>query len=189
MDLQNILELIKHRRSIPMNKMNDTPISESHLMQILECANNAPTHKMTQPWRFVIFQDNARKKLADFLVKDYITYTPIADQSDVKIEKMSSNPTKANVVLAIILNREPNESLPEWEEVAALACAVQNMWLYATSLGVGCYWSTPGAIHRMHQFLELEHNQKCYGLFYMGYHDLPLWEGKRTPIEEKIRRF
>lgn len=31
---------------------------------------------------------------------------------------------------------------PEWEEMCAVACAVQNMYLMATSLGVAGYWSS-----------------------------------------------
>ena len=58
--------------------------------------------------------------------------------------------------------------LPEWEEIAATAMAVQNMYLTATAYEVGCYWSTPGMINHLREFLQLEENQKCIGLFYLG---------------------
>ena len=41
------------------------------------------------------------------------------------------------------MQRDPGERIPEWEELASVACAVQNMWLSATSYGIGAYWSSP----------------------------------------------
>jgi nitroreductase len=64
--------------------------------------------------------------------------------------------------------------------------AVQNMWLTCTALGIGSYWSTPAATSRMQKFLHLPEDEKCLGLFYMGYSDVPLPEGKRQSIEDKV---
>ena len=87
------------------------------------------------------------------------------------------------------MQRDIKESIPEWEEVAAVAMAVQNMWLSCTALGIGCYWSSPGLIHYMDQFFELEKGEKCLGFFYMGYYDeLPL-EGVRGAIADKTLWF
>jgi nitroreductase len=182
----NILEVIKFRRSIPTNKMIDKTITTDIIQKILECAIHAPNHKLTQPWRFVVFQGEGRQILSDFMVEDYNTNTPDDMKSDVKLEKVKKNPLNANIVIAIILHKSPEGTLPEWEEIASIGCAVQNMWIYSTSIGIGCYWSTPGIINRMNSFLKLTENEKCLGLFYLGYHELPLWEGKRSTIDEKV---
>jgi len=58
--------------------------------------------------------------------------------------------------------------VPEWEEIAATAMAVQNMYLTSTANNIGCYWSTPGMMNHLGEFLGLEENQRCYGLFYLG---------------------
>ena len=78
------------------------------------------------------------------------------------------------------------EKVPEWEELAAVSCAVENMWLTATALEVGAYWSTPGNLTALEQFLQLEPNQKCVGLFFMGYHQAKEKPAVRKPIEEKL---
>src|SRR5699024_2898100 len=89
-------------------------------------------------------------------------------------------------VIAICMQRDPKESLPEWEEIAAVAMAVQNMWLTCTELGIGCYWSSPAAIRFMDDFFDMEKGEKCFGFLYMGYFDGELPEGKRnSPIGEK----
>lgn len=77
--------------------------------------------------------------------------------------------------------------LPEWEEVAATAMAVQNMWLMCTSMGIGSYWSSPSAIKKMNEFTELEENEECYGIFYMGKQEGELFKGTRMPMEPKVQ--
>jgi nitroreductase len=163
---------------------NDKKIPKRIIEQILENANYAPTHKLTEPWRFKILRGSALKRLSTFLITDYEKNTPKELQNDVKKKKMSENPTRSACVFAICMKR--HEGLPEWEELAAVAMAVQNMWLTCTAHGVGSYWSTPPAIERMGDMLGLGSDEKCLGLFYMGYSNMVLPEGKRTPMAEKV---
>ena len=72
------------------------------------------------------------------------------------------------------------------EQRAALACAVQNMWLTCTSLGIGSYWSSPKSIINASGFLDLSEHEECLGLFYMGYTDITNLPAKRGTIEDKI---
>jgi nitroreductase len=96
------------------------------------------------------------------------------------------NPQRSGAVIAICLQRDPAESLPEWEEIAAMAMAVQNMWLCCTEMGIGCYWSSPGLIQYMDEFFDLKEGEKCMGFFYMGRYDGEILEMTRGPIEDKV---
>jgi nitroreductase len=96
------------------------------------------------------------------------------------------NPVKAGCVIAICMQRDPKKSLPEWEEIAATAMAVQNMWLTAFELGIGAYWSSPGLIKYIDKFIQLEEEEQCLGFFYLGKYDGDLPEGTRkSTIEQK----
>ena len=185
MIISEISALIKKRRSVFPPMYNEKEISRYLIEQVLENANHAPTHKLTEPWRFKILRGSALPRLATFMVEDYKTNTPLDVQTDMKIKKMAENPLRSNCVIAICMKRHEGV-VPEWEEVAAVAMAVQNMWLTCTSVGIGAYWSTPAAIARMVDFLQLAPDERCLGLFYMGYSDTVLPEGKRTSIEGKV---
>jgi nitroreductase len=181
-------DIIRLRRSI-FPPMYDTErnISDDILHEILENANHAPNHKLTEPWRFKILRGSARQRLADFLIDDYRHNTPAEEQTEKKIQKMTENPMRSNCIILICMQRHEG-TLPEWEELAAVAMAVQNMWLTCTAHGIGTYWSTPAAIQRMRQFIPLEADERCLGIMYMGYSkvnaaDIPV---KRTPIEDKV---
>ncbi len=189
MDIQQISELIKKRRSIFPETYTDQPIPKEVIEQILENANWAPTHKKTEPWRFKVFQAKALERLSSYLGDWYVANTPEAKFSEKKLEKTKKKPLRSACVIALCMQRDPEERLPEWEEVAALACAVQNMWLSCTALNIGCYWSSPRSILEADEFLQLGEGEKCYGLFYMGYHQMPDIAGKRSPYETKVSWF
>lgn len=179
-----IFDLIKKRRSVFPAQYNDRPIKKATLGRILEAANWAPTHKKTEPWRFKVILGEKKAELGEFLSNTYIDITERPKQ--LKSKKLIENPKKAAVVIAICMQRDPNETIPEWEEVAATAMAVQNMWLCCTEMGIGCYWSSPGLIKYMDEFLPMNEGEKCFGFLYMGYYDGELPEQIRTPIDGKI---
>ncbi len=179
-----ILELIRKRRSIFPVQYNAEPISREALERILEAANWAPNHKKTEPWRFKVLQGNSKEALGTFLANKYQEVE--AKPKKLKIKKLLDNPSRAAAVIAICMQRDPNESLPEWEEVAATAMAVQNMWLCCTEMGIGSYWSSPGLIKYMDAFFDLNEGEKCLGFFYMGYYDEGPEAGVRQPIEDKV---
>ncbi|MCB0557547.1 MAG: nitroreductase [Lewinellaceae bacterium] len=179
-------ELIRQRRSVFPNTYTDEPIPDEAIVEILENANWAPTHKRTEPWRFKVFRGKALHRLGEYLARWYQEHTPAEQFLERKYNKSLNNPQRSSCVIAICMQRDPQERVPEWEEVAAVACAVQNMWLSCTAHGIGCYWSSPRSILEANEFLDLKEGERCLGLFYMGYHSLPAIPGKREPIENKV---
>jgi len=180
----SILELIKNRRSIFPKSYIDKPISKETLLKLLECADQAPNHKLTQPWRFTIFTEAGLLKLADELVSLYKTSTPKEAFLQKKSDSMRQKVLQSGAVIAICLHE--SGKIPKWEEIAAVASSVQNMALAAAAQGIGSYWSTPVVIQELKPFLNLQENESCIGLFYMGYHNEKPQYGNRTPLEEKI---
>ncbi len=187
-DTKEINSLIQRRRSIFPNMYNGEKIPKEIIEQILANANWAPTHRLTEPWRFKIFEsEESRQKLSTYLGQQYELKTPKGKFSPMKHKKTKKKPLQSSCVIAICMQRDEKESVPEWEEVAAVACAVQNMWLTCTAYGIGSYWSSPQIILDANDFLELKKGESCLGLFYMGYYDAATKvESPRNPIEDKI---
>lgn len=179
-----ISEIIKNRRAVFPVQYNEQPISKEEITRVLEAANWAPTHKRTEPWRFKVFRGNTKMELGNFMADKY---KETAEKfSETKYRNLTDKFSKAQCVIAICFQRNLKESLPEWEEVAATAMAVQNMWLVATQMKIGAYWSSPGTIRDLGQHIDLQEGEHCLGLFYMGKYDGKLPEGtRRTSIAEK----
>ena len=180
-----IAETIKNRRAVFPAQYNGKPVSTATITQLLEAAHWAPTHKKTEPWRFKVLQGEALKRLGQFLAKTYTEITPPEKFSDFKHDKLIANPQKAGAIIAICMQRDPKERIPEWEEIAAVAMAVQNMWLQAVDLDLGGYWSSPGLIKYMDRFFDFQEGERCLGFFYLGYTDDALMQGIRSSIQDK----
>ncbi|AQX03910.1 nitroreductase [Elizabethkingia meningoseptica] len=162
-----ILEkIIKSRRSIFPKDYTTEQIPQEVLDKILESANYAPSHKKTNPWRFRVFQGIEKTELGETLAGLYKATTAPETFLEKKYLDIADKVSKANTVVSIVANF--SGKVPEWEEVAATAMAVQNMYLTATAYNIGCYWSSPGMIHHVGDYLQLEENEKCLGFFYLG---------------------
>jgi nitroreductase len=182
--------LIRRRRTIKPQAMSDKPVETLHLASLLENANWAPTHGLTEPWRFFVFTEDGRKRLADFCQSLYRKVTPESGFREDKFEKLGTLPLKAPVVIAIGMKRQEIEKIPEIEEIEAVACAVHNMHLTASALGMAAYWSTPPIVYtdEMRLWLGLpDPRDKCLGLFFLGWPEEETWpEGQRGDLAGKI---
>lgn len=185
-ELEVLQSIIKRRRSVFPVSFIQEEISVESIETILESANYAPTHKLTQPWRFSVFRKEGKTRLGEELARAYKEHTPAELFLQKKYDSFGLKFQQSSCVIVLKAQLHP-ALLPEWEEVAALACAVQNMALTAEAMNIGAYWSSPGPVANMPEFLELQDDEKVYGVFYMGYHNAPAAEAKRTPMAQKVK--
>lgn len=178
-------DLLHQRRSLRPGEYTDQPVDRDQLERLLQAANAAPSHKRTYPWRFVVFHSReSRATLGEYLAEREraASERPVPD---IKLRKTRERPGKSAAAIAVVMLPDLDK-LPEWEEVAATAAAVQNLWLAATAEGLAGYWSTPGALTAgAEAFLELRPNEKCLGIFYLGYPALEPAPVQRPTVEEK----
>jgi nitroreductase len=185
-----INRLIKNRRSIFPKMYTGEPVPKSVIEKMLENANWAPTHKFTEPWRFTVFYQEGVKKFADYqsdLYKERASANHTFDQ--VKYLKLKEKPLLASCIIAIGMKRDVQKRIPEIEEISAVSCAVQNMYLTATAYGAGCYWSTGGPTfwEEAKPFFNLGADDKLLGFLFVGMPQQKLPSGNRGSWEEKCQ--
>lgn len=184
---KNLNEIILNRRATPPRFLAKKEIPKEIIMRLLENANWAPSHKKTEPWRFRVYLGESKKKLAkdiyDLLQLKIKSGEPINPQ---KVEKFYEMLQHVPVAIALFMQRDPAERLPEWEEIAAVSMAVQNMWLSATEMDLGAFWATPGFLPHLSEILNLKPGQKAMGFFYVGQVALEYPAPGRGRVEDKI---
>jgi nitroreductase len=185
-EFEILSRIIKERRSIFPPSYTDEEIPVEAIQSILESANYAPTHKLTEPWRFMVFRNAAKHRLGEELARLYKANTPLEKFLQKKYDSITLKFDQSSCVIVINAQLHP-EKLPAWEEIAALGCAVQNMALTAEALNIGGYWSSPDTLEQLAAYLELGENEKSYGLYYMGYHKEVSKLANRTPIAGKVK--
>lgn len=178
------------RRTIKPSQMDPRRRPElATLREILEDAHWAPTHGLTQPWRFQVFLEAARGRLADGLERWYDRLTPPAERRADKRAKLRANALGAPVVIAVAARVEPGGRISELDELLATASAVQNLLLSAHQRGLGSFWSSApvaGAPEFL-AWLGLDGTHRGLGLVYLGYPR----EGDeaartRLPLDERV---
>lgn len=187
-----INSIIRNRRSLFPPQMDENKkIKDEVVLKILENANYAPSHYRTEPWRFIVFSENAVKDFFDQMWKIYQKVTPQSEQSETKQKKWQMKAKHLSHVIAICMQRDEKERLPKKEEEWAVACAVQNIYLSCQAYGVGGYWGTGNIAYsqEMKEYLQLNEHTDCMGFFQMG---IPLANLKLldkqpiTAIEDKV---
>ena len=131
------------------------------------------------------------RKLAEFQADCYKRVTE-ADGSfkEDRWKNLLTGPLKSSHIIAVGMKRDEGKSLPEWEELGAVFCAVENMYLTATAYGAGCYLSTGGITNfeEAKSFFGLGPEDRLCGFLHVGLiaaTDAPL--SKRRPLEDKVR--
>ena len=187
-DPQQVNDLIRTRRSVfaPQFVANKI-IPDDLIWQLLENANWAPSHKRTEPWRFIVFTGVGLQKLAEFQANLY-KQTAGPKFSEGKYDKLLTTPGQCSHIIAIGMHRS-DAGLPEIEEVEAVACAVQNLALSAHAYGLGGFWSSGGITYteEAKAFFGLRPADKLLGFFQLGYVRVEAPASKRGPVQAKTQ--
>lgn len=183
----SITEIIKTRRATPPRFLDKREVEKEKVIQLLENANWAPTHKNTEPWRFKIYEGEVKQKLADqifsFLSEKIKSGAEINQQ---KVDKLMENIKRVPVVMTVIMERDEAKRIPEWEEIAAVSMAIQNMWLTATEKGLGAFFASPQFMPMLDDILGIKPGQKALGFFYVGYIAMDFPSPGRGEIDDKV---
>jgi nitroreductase len=182
-------QLVRNRRSVFPDQLDpEKKVDDSTIREILMNATWAPNHGQAEPWYFTVFTGEGLKRLASFQSKLYKAESgeKFKEASWIKLQQ---NPLKASHVIAIGMKRTTTKNIPEIEDIEAVACAVQNIYLSVTAYGLGGYWTTGGVtyIEKAKTFFGLEEQDKLLGFFYIGYVAVPPVSATRKPMDEKVQ--
>lgn len=184
-----INDIIQNRRAVYPKTFSGEKIDRAVIESLLENANWAPTHRYTEPWRFQVINGPAIVDFFDYIIEHYRKETPPEKFKEAKVTKYTLYKEKVSHILAIVMRRDPEERVPEVEEICSVACAVQNIWLGLEAHGVGGYWSTGYGTfsERMHGKLSLGASDRLLGFFLLGVPTIIPKSRGRGAIGEKVQ--
>lgn len=180
-------ELILQRRSVFPQDYTGEKVSDEIVKQILENARWAPSHKLTQPWRFIVFTGGGIQALAKFQSELYRNVTERDGTfKEANYQKLLTKPLLSSHIIAILMMRDERKSVPEVEEIGAVFCAVQNMYLTAGAYGIGAYLSTGGITYfeEAKAFFGLQAEDRLIGFFHLGIPARTYASSTRKSLEE-----
>lgn len=151
------------RRSVA--KMADEAPDRELIQKLLEAAVRAPTHHLTQPWRFIVLTGDALAELGE-------AWATGAEREGKDPESVRPKVRRAPVVIAVV--ETPKHHLPKVQEVEehhATGAAMQNILLAAHDLGLAAMLRTGPAAHikEVKDYLGVSDDELIAGYVYVGY--------------------
>lgn len=183
--------ITKKRRNVKPELFNGKRIDNEIVRELLEVANWAPTHKRTEPWRFIVYEYEKTKDFGVLHSNVYKEHTPADKFLIKKYNKILNRADNASHVIVAYVHPDANSTIPLQEEIAAAACAVQNMLLLATAYEIASYWGSGGMCYHpaMNEALGIDSNDVILGWIFLGRTDDfdKLRPIRNTPIDNKVR--
>lgn len=185
---EQLRAVVRSRRTIKAVAMNGRRIPDAQVQQLLELADWAPTHGQTEPWRFFVYAGESLQAFGRMHADLYWSHTEAGRRQAAKRDKLLDSAARASHLIMVVMKRDPAYRVPEEEEMAAVAAAIQNVLLGATAMGIASFWSTGGMARHpaLRRHLQLGEEDRIVGLVYLGYTDEPDRKGQRKiPLADK----
>src|SRR5262249_9541791 len=156
------------RRSIKPVELAGPGPSEGELETLLTIAARVPDHGKLVPWRFIVFEGEARLAAGDAIAAAFRDKHPDAKPEHVEAERRRL--ARAPLVIAVVSRAGPHVKIPEWEQVLSAGAAAMNLVLAAHALGYAASWITEwyaydrGVLAR----LGLNESERIAGFVHIG---------------------
>lgn len=139
-DRSSLLAFLKTRKSASAKAMGPPGPNAGQLNEMLSIAVRVPDHGKLTPWRFVVFEGEARGKAGKALSARYAALNPSHGAETVAF--MGGLLSRAPVVVAVISTAAPHVKIPVWEQQLSSAAVCFNLVLAAQALGFDAQWQT-----------------------------------------------
>src|SRR3954447_13385803 len=127
------LDILKTRRSVKPVELTGPAPTQTELETLLTIASRVPDHGKLTPWRFIVFEGNARLTAGKTIAAIFQRANPQASEDQLAFER--NRLARAPLVIAVVSRAAPHVKIPEWEQVLSAGAAAMNLVTGAYSLG------------------------------------------------------
>ena len=167
----NLLHLLESRRSVKPIDLGEPGPTPDELRRILTVACRVPDHGALVPWRFILFQGEARQAASTQLAALFAAQNPdLSDRTLGTLGKLSRLFTHAPLVVAVVSRADPIARKPEWEQVLTVGAVCMNLIAATTALGYASVWLTGWAAYDVDALraLGVRSEEKIAGFIHIG---------------------
>lgn len=138
--MPDALELLKTRRSVKPIELTGPAPSAAEIDTLLTIASRVPDHGKLTPWRYIVFDGEARlaagDKIAAVFKANHADATP--DQLEFERQRLA----RAPLVIAVVSRASAHVKIPDWEQVMSAGASTMNLVWAAYALGYAASWLT-----------------------------------------------
>jgi len=187
--MPDALQLLKTRRSVkPMELVGPGPTA-AEIDTLVAIASRVPDHGKLAPWRFIVFEGDARLAAGDVIAAVFAAdrADATADQIDFERKRLA----RAPLVIAVVSRAAPHVKIPQWEQELSAGAAAMNLVLAAHAMSYAASWITEWYAYdrRVLDKLGLAGNERIAGFVHIGRGTKPPEDRDRPKLESIVTYF
>jgi nitroreductase len=183
------IKLLTTRRSFKPVELTGPAPSAAEIDTLLTIASRVPDHGKLAPWRFIVFEGEARQAAGAAIAAAFRAKYPDARPEHVEAER--GRLARAPLVVAVVSRAGPHVKIPEWEQVLSAGAAAMSLVLAAHALGYGASWITEWYAYDrgVLDALGLAPHERIAGFIHIGRPPGAPEDRPRPPLHEIATRF
>jgi nitroreductase len=187
--MPDALSLLATRRSVKPMELNGPAPSASQIDTLLTIASRVPDHGKLTPWRFIVFEGDARSAIGEKIADAFKSDRPDATADQIEFER--NRLARAPLVIAVVSRAGPHVKIPEWEQVMSAGAATMNLVTAAHALGYAAIWITEWYAYdpRILKAMGLAGHERIAGFVHIGTPSKPPEDRPRPPLSEIVTRY
>ena len=187
--MPDTIDFLKVRRSVKPREMSGPGPTAAELDTILTIGARVPDHGKLAPWRFIVFEGDARAHAGEAIARVFAEKHPAAPAADIAAEKLRL--MEAPLVIAVVSSIRPHPKVPAWEQELSAGASCLNIVTAATALGYGANWLTGWMTYDRDVLdaLGLQPHEKLAGFIHIGTATKPSEDRPRPALAEIVTRF
>jgi nitroreductase len=166
--MPDAISLLETRRSVKPIELLPPGPSADQIETLLTIATRVPDHGKLAPWRFIIFEGNARERVGEMIAEAFAAKKPGVTADQLAFER--NRLARAPLVIAVVSRAGPHVKIPEWEQQLSAGASCMALVLASHALGFAASWITEwyaydrGVLER----LGLAPNERIAGFVHIG---------------------
>ena len=183
------LDLLARRRSVAPILMHGPGPTPAQLTQLLTLATRVPDHGKLAPWRFILFQGDARLRAGEIIAAVFAQDNPQApaDRRAIEAKRLAHAP----LVVAVVSRAAPHVKIPEWEQQLSAGAVAMSLAIAAKAMGFSTAWLTDwiGYDRRVLARFGLAEHERIAGFVHVGMADIVPEDRVRPNLTDLVTHF
>ena len=185
-----LIEALATRRSVKPDRLAEPAPTAEELERILTIAARVPDHKKLVPWRFIVFEGEARAAAGEIFAAACAAEEK-EPPSPFRLDTERKRFLRAPLVVAVVSRVVRRPGAPEWEQILSAGAAAFSLCLAANALGYGTSWITEWVAYSpmVRERLGLAENERIAGFVHIGTPMEPPEERERPNLADIVTRW
>jgi nitroreductase len=187
--MSDALHLLKTRRSVKPMELGGPAPTAAEMDTLLTVASRVPDHGKLAPWRFIVFEGDARLAAGERIAAAFSAGRPDATPGQIDFERKRL--ARAPLVIAVVSRAAPHVKIPEWEQLLSAGAAAMNLVTAAHAMGFAASWITEWYAYdrAVLDALGLAPHERIAGFVHIGHPAKPPEDRDRPKLADIVTRY